>query len=159
MEHDVNMKVTCIAIRSAQEAGKVFFKALMRFSLAMDHTVKDSKNTSALKKSMVKIKDLRADGSKTEVIDTNREGLKDFRRYARAHGVAYAVEKDNSTFPPQYYIFFKAKDDSHIRKAISDYVTDKEKTKNMKDSLNDRLMTARAKVKKTSKIRRMNQIR
>ncbi|MBO4845485.1 MAG: PcfB family protein [Lachnospiraceae bacterium] len=163
MEHDVNMKVTCIAIRSSQEAGKAFYKALCRFHSMINeskrHTLINSGHSSELKGRMVKIKDLRKDGSKIEVEDIDKDSLKDFKRYARAHGVAYAVEKDAATDPPTFYIFFKAKDDSLIRKAISSYVKDSENKKDMEKGLSERLNIAKQRSGSPSKVRKKTQVR
>ena len=163
MEHDVNMKVTCIAIRSSQEAGKAFYKALCRFcsmiSESNRHSALNTGQSKAPKGRMVKIKDLRSDGSKIEVVDIDKDNLKDFKRYARSHGVAYAMEKDTTSSPPTFYIFFKAKDDSLIRKAILSYVKDSEKKKDMQDSLSGRLDIAKERVSRSSKVRKKTHIR
>ncbi len=57
-------------------------------------------------------------------IDISRTDLKGFEKYARKYGVDYAITKDKSVFPPQYLVFFKARDADAMTAAFNAYSAD-----------------------------------
>ena len=59
------------------------------------------------------------------------ESLRLFKRIARKYGVDYAVTKDKSVDPPNYVVFFKAKDADALQLIVDEY--------------GDRLLKARSK--------------
>ena len=110
---------------------------------------------------MVKVKDLRKDGSQVECEKIGPENMKDFRKYARKYGVAYSMEKKHTT-PPTYMIYFKAKDSVLIRRALAQYVGDKmAEDKDAKDKgISTALVEAKDKVsKQPKKVRNKEHIR
>ncbi len=131
MEQEVNMKIACIAIQTTESAGKAFTRAMKGFIERQTDGLHNNKGDKSEHKEllgkMVKIKDLRKDGSQIEFVDMGEDELKDFRKYARKYGVSYSMEKNNESDPPTYLIYFKAKDSQLITKAISSYVSDKYK--------------------------------
>jgi len=60
--------------------------------------------------------------SNIEITDDN---IKGFERYARKYGVDFALKKDSSSFPPTWFVFFKAQDADAINAAFGEF------TKNM----------------------------
>jgi len=167
MEHEVNMKITCIAIQTSEKAGQAFLKALSKFSsrLKATETMNKTIHTKQAKEpagKIVKVKDLRKDGSQVEFVDMGTDDLKDFRKYARKFGVSYSMEKNSETDPPTYYIYFKAKDSVLIEKAIKEYVADKMKDKDhdKPESIKDKLIEAKAKAAaQVKKVRNKEQVR
>ena len=167
IEQEVNMKITCIAIQTSEKAGQAFFKALSKFSSRLKESETMNKTTRAKPAKehagkMVKVKDLRKDGSQIEFIDMGTDDLKDFRKYARKYGVSYSMEKSNESDPPTYFIYFKAKDSVFIDKAIKEYVADrmKDKDQSKAEGIKDKLIEAKAKsAAQVRKVRNKEQIR
>lgn len=54
-------------------------------------------------------------------IDISQTDLKGFEKYARKYGVDYAITKDKSVFPPEYLVFFKARDADSMTAAFNAY--------------------------------------
>jgi len=166
MEQEVNMKIVCIACQSAKDVSHVFSHALKEYydlhiRSSETSNVKMPKETHReTKGKLVKVKDLRKDGSEVQFTDMGADDLKQFRRYAKQYGVSYAMEKRNDTYPPTYLIFFKAKDGFVIDKAVSNYVTDTLINNDIKEGLHHKLDIAKDMVsKQTKKIRNKEHIR
>ena len=145
MEQEVNIKTVCIATRSAEKAASVFKSALMDYIgiqkrlIGKNHTDDKKTHTSRI----VKVKDLRKDGSMIELVDMSDEELKNFRRFARRYGVSYAMEKNKDTDPPTYLIFLKANDRKLINRAVDEYVSDNELKTISYGGLKQKLLTAK----------------
>ena len=167
MEAEVNQKVTCLAIQSSEKTGRVFVHALSSFMKKQMNAVErlgkaNQGNNKELKGKMVKIKDLRKDGSQIESLDMGVDEMNDFKRYARKYGVAYHMERNRSTEPPTYYIYFKAKDATLIKGAIEEYLTDKLSLNKEagKESIAQKLIKAKERVgKQKAKVRNKEQVR
>lgn len=166
MEQEVNMKIVCIACQSAKDVSHVFAHAVKEYyekHINMNDTDngKISKPTKTeTRGKLVKVKDLRKDGSEVQFTDMGPDDLKQFRRYAKEYGVSYAMEKRNDTDPPTYLIFFKAKDGFVIEKAVSKYVTDTLINNDNKEGLHHKLDIAKDMVsKQTKKIRNKEHVR
>ena len=162
MEQEVNIKTVCIATRSAEKAASVFRSALKDYiGLQKRHINKSNQSDKRTHTSrIVKVKDLRKDGSMIELVDMSDEEMKNFRRFARRYGVSYAMEKNKETDPPTYLIFLKAKDRMLINKAVDEYVSDNESRKRddlgLKQKLNlakEMMNTHPKKVRKKEHIR------
>ena len=169
MEQEVNMKTTCIAIQSSERAGLAFVRGLRGFVSNQRNNIRKIENVSNHKNTnkevagkMVKVKDLRKDGSQIEFVDMGVDEMKEFRKYARKYGVTYSMEKNKETDPPTYLIYFKAKDSTIINKAISEYVADKMEVKDKAKvpTLMEKLVAAISKSKQQpKKVRNKEQVR
>ena len=169
MEQEVNMKTACIAIQSSERAGVAFLRGLQGFVNQQRHNhskveqhARNKANTKEISGKMVKVKDLRKDGSQIEFVDMGVDEMKDFRKYARKYGVTYSMEKNKKTDPPTYLIYFKAKDSTIINKAISEYVADKMEVKDKAKvpTLMEKLVAAISKSKQQpKKVKNKEQVR
>lgn len=146
MEQEVNIKTVCIATRSAEKAASVFRSALRDYiGIQKRHMGSNKTNNYRTHTSrIVKVKDLRKDGSMIELVDMSDEEMKNFRRFARRYGVSYAMEKNRETDPPTYLIFLKAKDRVLINRAVDEYVKENESRKRSYGGLKLRLARAKA---------------
>jgi len=74
---------------------------------------------------------LRKQGAALADIEISGDNIGTFRKTARDHKIDFALKRDNSTNPPNWIVFFKAKDDKAIQSAFKEYskVTLKHKTK------------------------------
>ena len=90
MEQEVNMKTTCIAIQSSERAGVAFLRGLQGFVNQQRHNhskveqhARNKANTKEISGKMVKVKDLRKDGSQIEFVDMGVDEMKDFWKLRR----------------------------------------------------------------------------
>ena len=63
-------------------------------------------------------------------VEIQKTGIKNFDRYAKRYHIDYAIQKDLSTTPPRYMIYFKAQDTDALSAAFKEYsasVLDKSK--------------------------------
>ena len=72
-------------------------------------------------------------------IDINDKNIKAFEKTARKYGIDYSLKKDKSTDPPQYTIFFRAKDSEIMTKAFKDFLNSHSEKKEKKPSILKRL--------------------
>lgn len=94
------------------------------------------------------LKQLAEHGDKIEDIPITDKNIKDFESIARKHGVSYAVEKDQSTDPPQHKVFFRAKDTDSVAAAFKEYTAKHiERQKSQKTPMEQRLNDAKDRVK------------
>ena len=83
--------------------------------------------------------------------------LRDFEREARKYGVDFAVTKDKSVSPPQYTVFFKAKDNDALQQ-IADSLMAKQLNAEKKPSILKQLEKLKALVASIpSKVRHREQ--
>ena len=62
------------------------------------------------------------EGQGAATINVNTDCIKGFERIAKKYQVQFAVKKDKSQSPPQYTVFFKAKDTDVIQAAFKEFV-------------------------------------
>lgn len=63
-------------------------------------------------------------------VEIQKTGIRDFNKYAKRYHIDYAIQKDLSTTPPRYMIYFKAQDTDALSAAFKEYsasVLDKSK--------------------------------
>ena len=77
-------------------------------------------------------------------VEIQKTGIKDFDRYAKRYHIDYAIQKDLSTTPPRYMIYFKAQDTDALSAAFKEYsasVLDKSKRPSVLAKLHDLAQT------------------
>ncbi|WP_172135567.1 PcfB family protein [Adlercreutzia sp. ZJ473] len=67
------------------------------------------------------LRQLSADGAELSQIPIAKSGIADFGRIARRHQVTYALLKDKSKDPPQYLVYFHAKQAAQLEAAFKEY--------------------------------------
>ena len=83
--------------------------------------------------------------------------IRDFEREARKYGVDFAVTKDKSVHPPQYTVFFKARDNDALQQ-IADSLMAKQLNAEKKPSIVKQLKKLKALVASLpSKVRHKEQ--
>ena len=70
-------------------------------------------------------------------------GIRDFKKIANKYGVDFAIVKDKNADPPQYTVFFKARDADAITNVLKEYsqkqMKRKEKAEEKKPSILQKL--------------------
>jgi len=67
------------------------------------------------------VKQLIGAGEGVSSIDIAATDLRGFERVARKYGIGYAVRKDPSAVPPNYLVFFRARDKDAMTAAFTEY--------------------------------------
>lgn len=67
------------------------------------------------------LRQLSASGAELSQIPIAKSGIADFERIARKHHVTYALLKDKSKDPPQYLVYFHAKQAAQLEAAFKEY--------------------------------------
>ena len=83
MEQEVNIKVVCLACQSAEKASQVFMHALKGYAQRFKNDITINSKHNKIEKTdkegkMVKVKELRKDGSQIEFVDMGQGEIKEF---------------------------------------------------------------------------------
>lgn len=134
MQEEVNERVVGLCIKATHITSDVL-KAAMRKYL-YDHRQKKQmkKNTRAQPETPTgkqSLNDLLKQGAQLTNIPITDNNIKDFDRVARKYGIDYSLKKDKSKTPPEYLVFFKARDIDVMTAAFKEYagITLKKKNK------------------------------
>ncbi len=116
MEEEVNQKVVSLCIRSARFTGAELAKLLKMFLEAQ----KQKSNQYARGKQS--LKELVGQNAGVVNIEISSKNIKPFERVARKYGIDFALKKDKSCQPPEYFVFFKGRDMDAMTMAFKEYV-------------------------------------
>jgi hypothetical protein len=113
---------------TAQGLAKLMRAALRKMRQSRDAPTEGKQSVRELSK-----------GGALQSIEITDGNIKAFEPYARKYGVSYALQKDASSEPPKWLVFFKAKDTDALTAAFKEFsakVLSKEKAKpSVKDSM------------------------
>lgn len=154
MQEEVEHKTVNLAVRSSKVTAKVLYKGLKAF---IDHQKSKAAMKAAEKDEPIKgeqsVKELVGQGQGVSSMPIGDEGVKDFKKICNKYGVDFAVVKDKTVEPPQFTVFFKAKDADAITQVLKEYsakqVKKKQKAETKKPSILDKLKKFKNIVAKT----------
>lgn len=154
MQEEVEQKSVNLAVRSSKVTAQVLYKGLKAF---IDHQKRKQAMKAAEKDEPFKgeqsVKELIGQGQGVSSVPIDNEGVKDFKKICNKYGVDFAVVKDKTVEPPQFTVFFKAKDADAITQVLKEYsakqVKKKEKAEVKKPSILDKLKKFKDIVAKT----------
>lgn len=156
MQDEVNDKVVSLCIKGGKISAQILKNAITKALAKMEQDKKLEQQKAATKKqettaaayrgkqSMRKLKAGKCELSNIEITDGN---IKSFEKYARKYNVDYSLQKDKSSKPPRYFVFFKAKDVDSMTAAFKEY-TGWQMSKNKKASIRQKLAKAIERVTK-----------
>ena len=127
LQEEVEQRTISVSIQAAKLTGRVLKDALVVVLRKMEEghtTPKVGRND--LKKLMGK------DGGAENIEVTGR--IRSFERYARKHKVRYSIEKNGSTTPPVWTVYFKANQAKALQAAFKEY-TQKDLNRSSRPSL------------------------
>ncbi|WP_288617612.1 PcfB family protein [uncultured Eubacterium sp.] len=145
MQEEVNEKVVGLCIKATHMSSDVL-KAAMRKYLYEHRQSKQMSRMNRKEQSVPtgkqSLKDLLKQGAELSNIPVTEKNIKDFDRVARKYGIDYSLKRDKSKTPPEYLVFFKARDAEVMTAAFKEYagVTLRKKSK---PSLVQKLQTYR----------------
>ena len=130
MQEEVEHKTVNLAVKSSKVTAQTLYKGLKAF---INHQKKKAAERAAEKDSPMQgeqsVKELIGQGQGVSSIPIDDKGVKDFKKICNKYGVDFAVVKDKSQDPPQFTVFFKAKDADAITQVLKDYSAKKVKQK------------------------------
>ena len=121
MQEEVEHKTVNFAISSTKLTARTLLRGMQFLLRQYD------KHASQGKQSMKRLMQQNRGVTNVEIQKT---GIKNFDRYAKRYHIDYAIQKDLSTTPPRYMIYFKAQDTDALSAAFKEYsasVLDKSK--------------------------------
>lgn len=154
MQEEVEHKTVNLAVRSSKVTAQVLYKGLKAF---VDHQKRKAAMKAAEKDEPIKgeqsVKELVGQGQGVSSMPIGDDGIKDFKKICNKYGVDFAVVKDKTVEPPQFTVFFKAKDADAITQVLKEYsakqMKEKQKAETKKPSILDKLKKFKDIVAKT----------
>ena len=161
MQEDINQKTIAIAIKTGKVTARVLrdvLQALLRYwrsqrqksahAAGKDEVVNHGKKT---------LKQLQAQGHELTSIEITDDNIKSFEHCARKYGIDFSLKKDRTANPPQYYVFFKARDTKVMEAAFREYTAqvtrDKPSVRKRLQEMTKRVVPQRERVKQRDKHR------
>ena len=135
MQEEIEHKTVNFAISTTKLSARTLLRGTQFFLRQYD------KYASQGKQSMKRLMQQNRGVTNVEIQKT---GIKDFDRYAKRYHIDYAIQKDLSTTPPRYMIYFKAQDTDALSAAFKEYsasVLDKSKRPSVLAKLHDLAQT------------------
>ncbi len=113
MQHEqVNEKTVALSIKGAKLTGRLLAQAMRAFiKKAREPTYKHGKQS---------VKSLTKQGASLADIEIPGE-IGTFKRIARKYNIDFALKRDDSVKPPNWIVFFKAKDSKALESAFNEY--------------------------------------
>jgi hypothetical protein len=113
MEHEqINDKNVALYIKGGKMTARILADAMKKFlKKAREPTQKHGKQS---------LKSLTKQGASLADMEIPGE-IGTFKRIARKYNIDFALKRDDSVKPPNYVVFFKAKDDKAIESAFNEY--------------------------------------
>lgn len=168
MQDEVNEKVISICINGGKISARILKNSVSKALADMEQEEKrkqqnqrERKNQRQHKKSMKKeqierqgaykgkqsIRKLKAQNFELSNIAITGNNIKSFEKYARKYNIDYSLQKNRSAEPPQYFVFFKAKDVDSMTAAFKEY-TGWQMKKSNKVSIRKKLSLAKERIAK-----------
>ena len=152
MQEEVENKTVNLAVKTSKVTAQVLYKGLKDF---INHQKKKQTMKAEQKNEPVKgeqsVKELIGQGQGVSSMPIGDVGVKDFKKICNKYGVDFAIVKDKTQDPPQFTVFFKAKDADAITQVLKEYTAKqmKKQQRQMKPSILEKLKKFKDIVAKT----------
>ncbi len=117
MQEEVENKVVNLAITTTRLTLRTIINGLRTYIHYRNHKKMHDPN----KHGKQTVKQLIKQGQGATSMVIGNESLRSFERIAKRYGVDYAVTKDKSVDPPNYVVFFKARDADALQLIVDEY--------------------------------------
>ena len=140
MQEEVDEKTVALVINGGKISGRILKAALEKMvhgieekrRLAGSETEAQRKEKLAKKAAQKEVKkankpgrrtlrSMMESGSELSNIEITDKNIRSFEKTARKYRIQYSLKKDKSKEPPQYLVFFRAKDDRVMTAAFKEY--------------------------------------
>ena len=113
VQDSVNERCVALSVKASKITGRVLAKAMQAFLNKM--------NKSGVKHGKQSIKSLAKQGASLESVEISGEDIGAFNKIARKYNIDFALQKDISVDPPNWVVFFKAKDSKALESAFKEF--------------------------------------
>ncbi|MCL2035048.1 MAG: PcfB family protein [Oscillospiraceae bacterium] len=138
-EHEqINNQTIAISVKATKLTGRLLAKAMQAF------LKKGRESTAGCRQS---IKSLSKQGVTLDSVEVSGDNIGSFKQIARKHKIFFELKRDNSTTPPNWTVFFKAKDSKVMEAAFNEYSRVMLKQKDRKPALDAMLTKFKALIK------------
>jgi hypothetical protein len=117
MQEEVENRTVNLAISTTRLGVRTIINGLRTYIHYRNH----KKMHDPFKHGKQTVKQLIKQGQGATSMVIGNDSLKMFERIAKKYGVDYAVTKDKSVDPPNYVVFFKAKDADALQLIVDEY--------------------------------------
>ncbi len=121
MQEDIENRSVTLAINTAKLTGRVLKSAIVKYLNHLKEASRERASADVHPRGKQSVKQLVGQDQGVANIEISDKNIRDFDRVARKYGVDYAVKKDRSVSPPQYLVFFKARDADALTAAFKEY--------------------------------------
>ena len=144
MNEEVSDKSIRLAYKVTKTDARMLYKVLKSY---IEDLRKKSVSKETSKDMTVKgkqsVKELIGQNQGVSSMPIGDSGIRDFKKIANKYGVDFAIVKDKKADPPQYTVFFKARDADAITNVLKEYsqkqMKRKEKAEEKKPSILQKL--------------------
>lgn len=150
MQEEVENKTVNLAIKTTKVSVRILYKGLKAF---MNHQKKKAVQKVSPLIGEQSVKELISQGQGVSSMPIGDSGVKDFKKICNKYGVDFAIVRDKVVDPPQYTVFFKAKDADAITNVLKEYATKqmRKQQKKQRPSILEKLKKFKDIVAKTPK--------
>ena len=136
MQEEANQKTVGIVVQAGKFTMHEFGRACEKYSQyrrdkkRMRRTDPTKYKVNQPKK--IKVKQMMKEGESVKRVNLEELDVSEFSKIARKNGLRFAVNKDKSTNPPTYVVYFKARSGEAIDQTVDEYIRmhlSKKKTK------------------------------
>ena len=140
MEHEqINDRSVALSVRCTKLTARTLAKALQALYRKMKKPhIKHGKQS---------LKSLTKDGASIADVPISGDNIGTFKKTARKYNIDFALKRDDSVSPPNWIVFFKAKDDRALQSAFKEFTAITLKKTNNKGSMLEKLNKAKELVK------------
>jgi hypothetical protein len=114
VQEQINEKSVALYIKAGKLTGRVLAQAMKEF-------LKKAREPTPPKHGKQSVKSLTKQGASLSNIEISGENIGDFKKTARKYNVDFALKRDDAETPPQWLVFFKAKDADALTAAFNEY--------------------------------------
>lgn len=158
MQDDLNQKTFALTFKATNLTAKLL-KTIIVAAYRKHKENKIEKRradpNSQFKHGKQSFKSLQKQGQELTDIEITDDNIKSFDKYARKYNIDYCLKVDKTQTPPQWYVFFKARDRALIDVALKEYAADQALGK--KPSIREQLKNAHKKVRSLPQHQRTKQ--
>ena len=115
IQEDIENRSVALSIKTAKVTEQVLAKAIKML------LEKIEKERNAPKEGHQSFKRLSRGGGNLSSVEITDDNIKSFDPIARKYGIGYALQKDTSSDPPRWMVFFKAKDADAMTAAFKEF--------------------------------------
>ena len=113
VQDHANERSVAISVKATKMTARLLAQAMQAFiRKARSPTEKHGKQS---------IKSLTKQGASIDNIEISDDDIGSFKKTARKYNIDFALKKDSSADPPNWIVFFKAKDSKALESAFNEY--------------------------------------